>query len=180
MKFVIGLGNPGSEYSNTRHNIGAHVVEKLTEEQAGSFTEKKQFKSQVAKVQNTVFVVPQTFMNLSGEAVQAVLHFYGSDGETGSEFPDLYVVHDDLDIELGSYKIQYGTGPKTHNGLASIYQHLKTDQFWHVRIGVDTRQGDRSIPPQNYVLTKFSEQEQKQVQEVSGQVVNDIKQRLAE
>jgi PTH1 family peptidyl-tRNA hydrolase len=139
MNIVIGLGNPGSEYVGTRHNIGFEIVDGIAEELGVAFSSSKKTFSEIAKVGNSLLLVkPQTFMNHSGQAVRAVLDYYNvlaSDGD----YSNVYVVHDDLDLALGTIKLQFGTGPKSHNGLLSMYEHLGTKQFWHARVGVDNR-----------------------------------------
>lgn len=111
-------------------------------------------------------------MNRSGQAVQATLHFFNLSSD------QLYVVHDDLDIPLGSYKIQRGVGPKQHNGLLSLYEHLGTEDFWHVRIGVDGRGGDRVVPSDHYVLQSFSLEEQDTITRVLTKVCSELSQRI--
>lgn len=176
LMMIVGLGNPGSKYAETRHNIGFMVIDALQTHLSDptglgyifKHTTSAQPAAEVAKAENVVLVKPQTFMNASGEAVQALSKFYHLDPS------QLYVVHDDLDIALGSFKIQLGTGPKIHNGLGSLYQHLHTQDFWHVRVGVDGRQGDRSQPGHAYVLQPFQTDEQRIIDQVINQVVTAL------
>jgi|GEM_PF-135975 len=173
MNYVVGLGNPGTEYQKTRHNVGFMVVDEVLRkvpEFQGKWSEK--FSSHTFKSSDTLFVKPDTFMNDSGKAVREVMDFYK--GET----KNLYVIHDDLDIATGSYKIQLGTGPKVHNGLTSIYTHLHTEEFWHVRVGVDGRNGDRTIPSRDYVLTPFSVTEQEILDDTIQRVSRELSDRL--
>lgn len=173
MKFLFGLGNPGEKYCQSRHNVGFMVIEELAQKlAAGSFTVKDKFASQVAKKGETLLVKPQTYMNQSGQAVRAILDFYQI--EVSSSLTNLYVIHDDLDIELGKYKLQFGKGPKVHHGLQSIYQHLKTDQFWHLRVGIDGRVGDRSMPGEAYVLQNFSPAEKDQLSQTVSQIALEL------
>lgn len=178
MKCLVGLGNPGSEYAQTRHNAGRIVLE-LIRQELGLPVPKlaPRLQSVVAKQGNWLVVEPTTYMNQSGLAVQSVCQYYQlSLAKLAEEqqADQLFVFHDDLDLELGAVKVQFGTGPKVHNGLQSIYDILKTDQFWHVRIGIDTRQGDRSMPGQAYVLQKMSNQELKALEELTPQVVQQL------
>jgi len=155
---LIGLGNPGSSYTNTRHNAGFLFVDYIADLLGERLTEKKKFHADVAQVvisqanqanqasQNFYIAKPNTYMNKSGLAVQALRAFYKLQPK------DIFVAFDDLDMELGTVKAQFGRGPKTHNGIDSIKQQLGTDQFWHLRIGIDTRNGDRTIPSDKYVL----------------------------
>lgn len=165
---IVGLGNPGKEYEYTRHNVGFRTVDAVAKKLGLSFESSPKLLSAVAKGSDMVLVKPQTFMNASGRAVQAVLQFYKLSPE------DLIVVHDDLDIVLGEYKRQMATGPKSHNGLLSIYEALGTQEFTHVRIGVDGRENDRSVPGNAYVLQSFSEVEETQLAEVIREVIDDL------
>ena len=138
MKLIIGLGNPGIDYTETRHNVGYKVIDELLK---NKFT-----KNILARKTNV-------FMNQSGKFVESQTSKYQTKEE------DLYIVHDDLDIPLGDYKIQFGKGPKDHNGLKSIDDALGTDEYWHVRIGIDNRQGDSRPMGEEYVLQNFSDEE---------------------
>lgn len=181
MNIFVGLGNPGSRYELTRHNAGFMVLDNLSKVlECPEFTHNKKVFSDTCKVKDAIFVKPQTFMNDSGRAVQSILSFYKMDVEakkTGG-YHNLFVVHDDLDIPLGTFKIQYGIGPKGHNGLLSLYQNLGTQNFWHIRVGVDTREGDRTLPPQTYVLEKFSPEEMEVFNRVKIDVVKELIQRV--
>ncbi len=176
MQFLIGLGNPGKEYEKTRHNLGFMLVDRLAAKTELSFSNQKKCQAEVAKQANLLIVKPQTYMNDSGLAVQAVMKFYSDQDQKfpAGEYPNLWVIFDDLDLEVGTFKIQYGTGPKVHNGLSSIYEHLKTKQFWHVRIGADGRQGDRTIPAVQYVLSSFSTEEQSKLQPVFEAITAEL------
>lgn len=111
-------------------------------------------------------------MNESGLAVKSFLSFYKVNLQLEKE--QIYLLYDDLDIALGSYKIQYGRGPKVHNGLNSVVAHVQTDQFFHVRIGVDGRAGQRNIPARNYVLQSFSQDELQTVDHVCAEIKKQI------
>ena len=119
MKLIVGLGNPGEKYERNRHNVGWLVVDELEKLGLKGF---KLFK-------------PGGFMNQSGVGVKQWLKKLGE-----VDLESLYVVHDDLDIKLGEFKISFGKGPKDHNGLKSVYEQLGSKDFWHVRLGID---GDR-------------------------------------
>ncbi len=175
MTIIVGLGNPGEQYRNTRHNVGFAVVDKLAKRMgAPQFSLKPKLHGEVTKQGETVFLKPTTFMNDSGRAVRAVLEYY-SDWQPKALPPhNVFVVHDDLDIPVGSYKVQLGVGPKVHNGLLSIYEHLGSEEFWHVRVGVDGRAGDRSMPSDRYVLQQPPAAEQTQLFSVIDQIVNNL------
>lgn len=138
MKLIVGLGNPGPDYINTRHNAGYIFVDELLK---------------VNLPKSVVVKKTGVFMNQSGESVKKFVDKYGV------QLKDLYIIHDDLDIKLGEYKIQFGKGPKDHNGIKSIDQALGTDQYWHIRIGVDNRPLDNRPMGEEYVLQNFSREE---------------------
>lgn len=172
MNIIVGLGNPGSVYINTRHNVGFEVIKSLGNIlKCPDFSVKKKMKSEVCKHGQNVFAVPLTFMNGSGFAVKSIVDYYL---KNKSNYENLYVVHDDLDLPLGQYKIMFGTGPALHNGLLSIYQHLGTKNFWHVRVGIDTREGNRTIEPASYVLQRFTPEEKERFKAIKLEIVNEL------
>lgn len=158
MQVIVGLGNPGSDYQKTRHNAGFMLVNFLAAELAEGrpFRTNHSHKAQVIKLTQPklLLIKPLTYMNNSGQAVRAVLDYFADTDQLLAR-QNLYVAHDDLDLGLGQFKIQLGKGPKQHGGLLSIYQHLGTDRFWHIRLGIDDRQGERLIPPEKYVLQQL-------------------------
>lgn len=176
MVFVFGLGNPGEEYEASRHNAGFSVVDGLAVK-AGfpAWKLEKKFQSLVSMQKNVVLAKPQTFMNASGQAVQSILHYYDKEHTpTADELDHVYVVYDDLDLALGQYKVQLGIHPKIHNGVNSIIASLRTERFWNVRIGTDTRNGDRTVPPEKYVLTPLSQEERRVLADTVGNVIQDL------
>src|SRR5579859_470534 len=182
MKYFFGLGNPGPEYVTARHNVGFMVVDALAAS-LGSTQPQNSPKlfAETYKLPRCLLVKPQTYMNESGRSVRATLEYFK---ENVAKRPlilrNVFVIHDDLDIEVGNYKIQFGTGPKIHNGLNSVYEYLKTEQFWHVRMGVDGRKGDRSITPSAYVLSEFANGEKKLIGQVISDVVKELVKVVAE
>lgn len=169
MTFIVGLGNPGEKYTHSRHNMGWRVLDDLSR---GEWMTEKPLESKTQKVGNTLLVKPQTFMNLSGTAVKAVMKKYDYSALGKKDFHNLFVIYDDLDIEIGKYKLVFGSGPKVHNGVNHITEVLGTDQYWHVRIGVDGRKGDRSVDPQDYVLSGLNEDEQYLIGKITDSVVD--------
>lgn len=153
MKLIVGLGNPGKEYQNTRHNAGYLFVEEFQ-------------KSKFSK--DFVIRKTDTFMNDSGKFVKALVDKYKLD------LSNLYVVHDDLDILLGSYKIQFGRGPKDHNGISSVDQELGSNQYWHIRIGVDKRDPQNRVLGEEYVLQNFTDEER----EILNKTIKEICKKL--
>lgn len=154
MKLVIGLGNPGDKYRNNRHNVGHMVVDELL---------KSGLPKGVAAKKTDVF------MNESGLSVKKLVDFYKVSPE------NLYIIHDDLDIKLGEYKIQKGKGPRVHNGVNSIEETLGTVDFWRVRIGVDNRDAENRTPGEQYVLQDFAGDELGMLDSVLSKAVEELK-----
>jgi PTH1 family peptidyl-tRNA hydrolase len=157
MKLIVGLGNPEGKYKNTRHNAGFLVAEEL----------------QKTKLPKDVIVKKSDkFMNESGDCISVLLHEYKVDPS------DLYVIHDDLDIPLGSYKIQYGRGPKDHNGIKSVDEVLGTNEYWRVRVGIDPTSRGASRG-EEIVLDEFTPEERKvldnTIKEICKKLVTSFK-----
>lgn len=172
MKVIVGLGNPGVKYSKNRHNVGFMVVDEFAEKLVdGQWAMTKKFNAEIILAKNYILVKPQTYMNDSGDSVCAICRFYKIKNE------ELYIVHDDLDIKIGNYKIQHGKGPQVHNGLLSIEQQLGTDKFWNVRVGVENREvrGNKGIPGMVYSLQDFTTEEREIVEEVTSKIVDELK-----
>lgn len=158
MKLVIGLGNPGEKYASNRHNTGFLVVDKL---KTSKF---KIFKS-------------DKFMNNSGSFVKKLLSKYPS-----IPVSSIFIVHDDLDLPLGTWKIQYAKGPKDHGGINDIEQKLGTDNFWRIRVGVDNRKPesldyarDKAPRGETYVLEDFAKDEKV----ILDKVIDEVCKKLA-
>lgn len=167
---VVGLGNIGKEYDLTRHNIGFFCVDTLVEAENGSWSEKKTLKSQISdlKIGSTRLILckPTTYMNLSGEAVQAVQKYFKiSNSKT-------IVVHDELDIPFGQIRTRVGGSSAGNNGIKSLIQHLGED-FGRVRVGVSNEFSDK-IESADFVLQKFSKDEQGSLKLLSNEVISII------
>jgi PTH1 family peptidyl-tRNA hydrolase len=134
MKLVIGLGNPGQKYVHTRHNAGFMAVDAL---------------QKLSLPKNVLVKKTGVFMNNSGSYVKSWLAKLKISPE------NLYLIHDDLDIRLGEYKIQFAKSPKDHKGVSSVMESLNSEDFWHLRIGVDNRAPDSRIDGETYVLQNF-------------------------
>jgi PTH1 family peptidyl-tRNA hydrolase len=152
MKIIVGLGNPGRKYENNRHNVGFQFVDYLSYE-LGVKSYKDVPPNPYHLTPNLILFKPQTFMNLSGLAVRKLIADYRL------PITDLTVVHDDLDIPLGKFHIDFACGPKLHNGIESIEKELKNKNFWRVRIGVDNRQLTGAVDGETYVLQNFRPEE---------------------
>lgn len=171
-KIIVGLGNPGREYMNTRHNAGFMVVDHLIDTE--NLSEKKSQKcfSMIADLKvgrnKIILAKPQTFMNESGKAVVALLNFYKT------TITDLVVVHDDKDIPLGEIKVQTDRGSAGHNGIKSIIEQLGTQNFTRIRVGIAPT--DKKIAViSDYVLRNFSDDEKNLLNDTLKNVVEIIK-----
>ncbi|WP_276952669.1 aminoacyl-tRNA hydrolase [Helicobacter rodentium] len=153
MFLIVGLGNPGKEYQNNRHNIGFKVVDSLIQTLGAMKQSSKNFQGELYKSSTLLLLKPSTFMNLSGESVQSVLNFY--------KITDFLVIHDELDLPFGAVKFKFGGGNGGHNGLKSI-DSLCSNAYYRIRYGI----GKPAIKAQviNWVLQDFSALEEEQNQ----------------
>lgn len=138
-KLVVGLGNPGSEYAETRHNAGFWFCERLARELGTAFSKEARFHGLAAnaRADGVWLLMPQTFMNRSGQSVAALARFYRIAPA------EILVVHDELDIPPGQLRLKFGGGLGGHNGLKDITAHLGTQDFWRLRVGIG-HPGDRN------------------------------------
>jgi len=165
MKIIVGLGNPGDKYAKNRHNVGWMVLDAI---------QRSGVRDQGSEIR---LLKPDVFMNESGIAVRKAVNFY-------KVLPtDIILIHDDLDIKLGEFKIEMARGPKQHNGVASVEKELGTKDFLRVRVGVDNR-NPRSqestnlsirIPGEKYVLENFTEDERRILGGVIVKIVDELK-----
>lgn len=167
MKLIVGLGNPGREYDHTRHNIGWDAVTALAEKLSTSFQEKSRFQSEIAEgrlnEEKILLIRPLTFMNRSGEAVEAILSFYKID------LADVLIVHDEMDYALGRLAFCAQAGPAGHNGIRSVQERLGTETISRLRLGIERPAGQ--LPKEDYVLQPFSTDEEDLVKEVLKQSI---------
>lgn len=153
MILTVGLGNPGKQYEQTRHNFGFRVLDLL----AGGTKWENKYNSQFLKLDDVILAKPQIFMNKSGEAIKEILKYYPA--------AELIVIHDDLDLPLGTIKIQKNASGAGHNGVQNIIDELGTQDFIRIRLGIDSPDRDQ-VPGDEFVLQKFTKDEQKIVAEV--------------
>ena len=167
---IVGLGNPGEDYAKTRHNAGFLLVEKLAAQWRSGWTKERKFQARVSRAERggrTVLLAePQTFMNLSGESVAALMQFYQLSLER------LLLVVDDADLPLGEIRLRPGGGAGGHHGLESVTQHVSSREYARLRIGIGRSGESRQIT--SYVLGKFSPGESalldKVLERAAGQV----------
>lgn len=151
MYLIVGLGNPEEEYNNTRHNMGFNTINKLAK-QYNIEINKSKFKSLygngIIEKEKVILLKPQTYMNLSGTAIKEVMDFYKINKE------ELIIIYDDIDIEPGIIKIRKKGGPGTHNGMKSVVNEIKTQDFTRVRVGIGMPSNKTDLI--NYVIGKIS------------------------
>ena len=167
---IVGLGNPGAEYAKTRHNAGFLLVEKLAEQWKSNWANERKFVSRVAKAerngQKVLLCEPQTFMNLSGKSVGALVNFY--------QLPlvKILVAVDDADLPFGEIRLRKSGSSGGHHGLESIEQHLASREFARLRIGIGRKDSSRQIA--NYVLGKFDSSENELLKKVLERAANQV------
>lgn len=149
MKLVVGLGNVGKEYKNTRHNLGFRVID----EYLGKVNWKVKMEAYIYKDEekDVLFVKPMTYMNLSGLAVAKLCKYYKIDVK------DILVIHDDLDLPIASFKVKKNSSSGGHNGIKSIINELNSEEFGRLKIGIGK---NSAIPTDKYVLGKFTKVEE--------------------
>ncbi|WP_317889886.1 aminoacyl-tRNA hydrolase [Sutcliffiella deserti] len=155
MKVFVGLGNPGRQYEQTRHNIGFMVIDELADRWNISLSQSK-FKGiygqGIVNGEKVLLVKPLTYMNLSGECVRPLLDFYKLEAE------DVVIVYDDLDLPVGKLRLRQKGSAGGHNGIKSLILHLQTQNFNRIRMGIDRPTNGQSVS--DYVLGRFSQEEQ--------------------
>lgn len=160
MKLIVGLGNPGKKYEGTRHNVGFMVIDAYCHKYGAKLTAKRKFHGMVGELaldgQPVILLKPETYMNRSGEAVRAVQEFYGLDAT------DILIVHDDLDLPTGKIRVRQKGSAGGHNGLKSIIEHLGTEAFHRLKIGIDR---PASLSTVDYVLGRFTKAERVHIDE---------------
>jgi peptidyl-tRNA hydrolase, PTH1 family len=175
MKLIVGLGNPGKKYANTRHNAGFLAIDYILGDDL--FFQAKpshEFKSEMntwdSNGEKVIFLKPQTFMNDSGQALVIICNFYKLDFAK-----DLLVIHDDVDLPMGSYKLTAGSSSAGHKGIQSIIESLGTQDFNRVRIGIESRPDKQQLPTDAFVLQEFGEDEKNILQnEIFPEVFKEI------
>lgn len=171
MKLIVGLGNPGKDYQNTRHNLGQKIIIEYVKANHNSLLQEK--KSLISKIfeigessNKKILAISTDYMNNSGITVQKISQFY--------KIPpsDIYIVHDDLDLPVGEYRIQFDRGPAGHNGIKSIIENLKTQQFHRIRLGIGKT--ENNIPTEDYVLEPPTKPESDIIKTLTPKIFEEI------
>lgn len=186
MKLIIGLGNPGDKYKKSRHNLGFMVVDELARKLTKGEVKWEQDRRSNSLVfkqypNRLILVKPQTFMNGSGQAVAKIIRYYGGENKTRN---DLWVVHDDVDIQLGKLKIRMGGAAAGHHGVESIIEQLGTDKFLRFRLGIGHprerrdsegyKDGGVKMDVETFVIREFDINEKTELKHLIKQTVQAI------
>lgn len=176
MYIIVGLGNPGKEFENTRHNIGFYVIDKLAEQENIGVLEKKHkavFGKGYVAGQKCILAKPQTFMNSSGESVRELIDYYKSDEKT-----ELIIISDDICLDVGQIRVRKKGSAGGHNGLKNIISHLGHDTFMRVRMGVGEKPKGYELT--DYVLGHFPKEEMEIMDAAAKQAADAIRVILTE
>lgn len=168
MKLIVGLGNPGKEYEGTRHNIGFMVLDKYALKKGLNFNRSKfnaDYVEFLNKNDKIILLKPMEYINLSGQSISKIVKFFKV------EYDDILIIHDDLDIKLGKYKLKLGGNDGGHNGIKSIISNLGNNNIKRLKIGIDN---DREQETKDYVLGKLKGEEKKEINEIIEKSCNII------
>ncbi|RHW31745.1 aminoacyl-tRNA hydrolase [Lysinibacillus yapensis] len=174
MKLIIGLGNPGKTYEHTRHNIGFECIDALAEKWDAPLTQMK-FNGMFASVHRpegkVILLKPLTYMNLSGESVRPLMDYFDVAIE------DIIVIYDDLDLETGKLRLRQKGSAGGHNGIKSLIQHLGTQEFNRIRVGISRPPAGMKVA--DYVLSKFSKEDDPVIEQAIGKTVAAVEASLS-
>lgn len=165
MKLIVGLGNPGKEYENTRHNIGFQTIDKFAQKLGVSITKSKYnglYAETLIDGEKVILLKPQSYINLSGEVIRKFVDFYKI------SVSDILIIHDDLDLAVGTYKIKQKGSSGGHNGLKNIELHLGTQEYKRIKIGISN---NKMIDTKDYVLGRLSKEEAKELESIEDIVL---------
>lgn len=171
VKMIVGLGNPGSKYNDTKHNIGFMAIDRIVKNLDVNFTEDKNFKAEIGSDfingEKIYFIKPTTFMNNSGIAVKALLTYYNI------SIKDMIIIYDDLDMEVGKIRFRQKGSAGGHNGIKSIIAHLGTQEFDRIKVGIGRPNGRMTVI--NHVLGKFDKNDEIMISNTLDRVDNAVK-----
>jgi PTH1 family peptidyl-tRNA hydrolase len=155
VKLIVGLGNPGKKYTNTKHNVGFMCLDKYAHKYNLTFKKENKFNAELVKVDSLLLLKPHTFMNLSGQSIKAIVDYYDIDVD------DILIIYDDLSLPLGKIRLREKGSAGGHNGIKSVISHLGTQEFKRIKVGIDS---NPLIDTKDYVLGTFTK---KQLEELS-------------
>lgn len=175
MKIIVGLGNPGAKYAGTRHNVGFAVLDELAERhniRIDTAKHKALIGKGIIDGEKVILAMPQTFMNLSGESVRAIMDFYKCTVE------DLIVVYDDIDLDVGKLRIRQKGSAGGHNGMKNIIQHVGSQEFVRIRVGVGKKPDHMDLA--DYVLSRFGKEDLANIRESCDNACDAVETILAD
>jgi peptidyl-tRNA hydrolase, PTH1 family len=177
MKLIVGLGNPGKEYDGTRHNFGFAVLDKLAAKYEATFSLNKKFHAETCELfiegEKIILVKPQTFMNKSGESVREIVGFYNISNDR------VWVIYDDIDLDIGSVRIRKSGSSGGHKGVQSIIDNIGTEEFVRFRLGIKSDKCD-CLSTEEVVLQRFGKEEESLMNEAIDKAVTEIEKALKE
>lgn len=171
MKLIVGLGNPGNEYNNTRHNIGFMLIEEVAKKYNVKINKNK-FSGLYCELklnnEKVILLKPQNYINLSGDVIREYINYFKI------AINDLLIICDDMSLDVGKYKLKYKGGSAGHNGLKNIESNLKTNEYKRIKVGISK---NSNTPMTDYVLGKLSIEEQEKlnkIKEIIPNIINDF------
>lgn len=168
MKLIVGLGNPGKEYENTRHNIGFMVIDNYLKNEKFKTKFNGMYLKKVINNEEVIFLKPLSYMNLSGEVVKKYVDYFKIN------LSDLLIISDDLDMPCFKIKLKYKGSSGGHNGLKNIIQNINTEEFKRLKIGISN---NLNIDTKSYVLSNFNQEELEKLHkkfEITNNIINDF------
>lgn len=177
MKLIVGLGNPGKEYDGTRHNLGFAVLDTLAAKHDGTFGLNKKFNAEICEFfingEKIILAKPQTFMNKSGESVREIVGYFNISNDR------VWVLHDDIDLEIGSVRVRKNGSSGGHKGVQSIMDNLGTESFVRFRLGIKSEHCD-FLSTEEVVLQRFCKEEEKPMKDAISKTVVEIEKAIDE
>lgn len=171
MKLILALGNPEKKYQKTRHNLGVFILEKfISTQKITPLRPQKKLNSRVGEWQKSILAIPTEYMNNSGISAQKLSAYYKISPK------NIFVLHDDLDLPAGEWRLQFNRGAAGHNGIKSIIKHLDTQAFWRLRLGIGHPQNN--LPVEDYVLKNFTLKEKKELNKIIPEILDKIEEIL--
>jgi len=168
LKLIVGLGNPGKEYENTRHNIGFMVIDNYLKNEKFKTKFNGMYLKKVINNEEVIFLKPLSYMNLSGEVVKKYVDYFKIN------LSDLLIISDDLDMPCFKIKLKYKGSSGGHNGLKNIIQNINTEEFKRLKIGISN---NLNVDTKSYVLSKFNQEELEKLHkkfEITNNIINDF------
>ncbi len=177
MKLIVGLGNPGKEYDGTRHNFGFAVLDTLAAKYDGTFSLSKKFNAEICELfingEKIILAKPQTYMNKSGESVREIVGYFNISNDR------VWVIYDDIDLDIGSVRIRKNGSSGGHKGIQSIMDNIGTENFVRFRLGIKSKHCD-FLSTEEVVLQRFCKEEEKPMKEAINKAVDEIEKAITE